>query len=62
MILWLDAARREALGPQGCLGRQRDRALSHDLLFHTVYGLTGLRSREYRPELDLMLACASPGR
>lgn len=62
MILWLDAARREAFGPQGCLGRQRDRALSHDLLFHTVYGLTGLRSREYRPELDLMQACASPGR
>lgn len=57
MILWLDAARREALGPQGCLGRQRDQALSHDHLFHTVYGLVGLRSAEYRPALDLMQAC-----
>ncbi|MBL0720107.1 hypothetical protein JI742_09425 [Piscinibacter sp. Jin2] len=57
MILWLDAARREALGPQGCLGRQRDQALSHDQLFHTVYGLVGLRSAEYRPALDLMQAC-----
>ncbi len=60
MILWLDAARREALGAQGCLGRQRDRALSHDHLFHTVYGLTGLRSAEYRPELDLLQACGEP--
>jgi lipid A ethanolaminephosphotransferase len=54
MLLWLGA--RD--GWQGdCLQRQRDVALSHDNLFHTVLGLVGVRAAEYRPAMDALAAC-----
>ncbi|MFL6660566.1 MAG: phosphoethanolamine transferase [Rhizobacter sp.] len=54
MVLWLGSRQ----GWQAdCLQRQRDAALSHDHLFHTVLGLAGVRAAEYRPALDALAAC-----
>ena len=54
LLLWLPP---DAATQAGCLRAQRDRPLSHDHLFHTVLGLVGVRSAEYRPALDLSGAC-----
>jgi len=54
MVVWLGA--REGWQAD-CLKRQRDAALSHDHLFHTVLGLVGVRASEYRPALDAFAAC-----
>ena len=43
-----------------CLRTQRDTALSHDNLFHSVLGLLGIQAREYRPALDAFAACRKP--
>jgi lipid A ethanolaminephosphotransferase len=40
-----------------CVQRSRDAPLSHDHLFHSVMGMLGLRSSEYRAELDAFAAC-----
>ncbi len=58
MVLWLPAqtANANALDPN-CVASQRDAALSHDNLFHSVMGLLGLRSAEYRAALDAFAAC-----
>lgn len=40
-----------------CLQGLRDQAASHDNLFHTVLGLFGVETREYKPELDLFRGC-----
>jgi lipid A ethanolaminephosphotransferase len=54
MLLWL--ASRQGW-QANCLSRQRDAALTHDHLFHTVLGLLGVRAAEYRPALDVLAAC-----
>ncbi len=58
MVLWLSQGlqQREQM-PQGCLEQQRDAALSHDNLFHSVLGLMDVRTSAYRPELDLFRQC-----
>ena len=42
-----------------CLRGQQDVVLTHDHLFHTVMGLLGVTSREYRQALDVSYACRS---
>ena len=42
-----------------CLRQSRDRALSHDHLFHSVLGLMGVASAVYQRDLDLYAACES---
>jgi len=54
MVLWL--GERDGWQPD-CLRHQRDAALSHDHLFHTVLGLAGVRAAEYRPALDALAGC-----
>lgn len=54
-----DLARQRGL-QQDCLQQQRDRPLSHDHFFHSVMGLSGVRSSEYKPELDLYGSCMRP--
>jgi lipid A ethanolaminephosphotransferase len=55
MVMWLSP---QAGGlSRDCVRAQRDRALSHDNLFHTVLGFVGVASREYQPGLDLLAAC-----
>jgi lipid A ethanolaminephosphotransferase len=61
MLLWLppQTAESNAVDPN-CVAAQRDAALSHDNLFHSVMGLLGLRSAEYRATLDVLAACRAP--
>jgi lipid A ethanolaminephosphotransferase len=40
-----------------CLRQGRDRALSHDHLFHSTLGLMGVGTQAYDRELDLFAAC-----
>ena len=55
MVMWLSP---QAGGlSRDCVQAQRDRALSHDNLFHTVLGFVGVASSEYQPGLDLLAAC-----
>lgn len=45
---------------QDCLQQQRDRLISHDHFFHSVMGLAGVRSAEYKAELDIYSRCMAP--
>jgi lipid A ethanolaminephosphotransferase len=58
MVLWMSArAQADAnLQPQ-CLLAQRDKALTHDHLFHSTLGLLGIRASEYKQDLDAFAAC-----
>jgi lipid A ethanolaminephosphotransferase len=40
------------------LQKQRDRALSHDHLFHTVLGMMSVRTEVYQAERDAFAVCA----
>jgi lipid A ethanolaminephosphotransferase len=40
-----------------CLQTQRDKALSHDNLFHSVLGLMAVNTSVYQRELDFFAAC-----
>jgi lipid A ethanolaminephosphotransferase len=58
MLMWLPPQTEAALGvSMNCLRRQQDTVLTHDHLFHTVMGLVGVASAEYRPALDVLQAC-----
>lgn len=61
MVLWLSDGmkQREHLG-NACLAGQRDTALSHDNLFHSMLGLMGVQTSAYRADLDLFSACRAP--
>ena len=58
-IVWPAASAGVGPGP-GCLEAMRDRALTHDNLFHSALGVLGVRAAEYRAELDAFAACRSP--
>lgn len=59
-ITWLSSDFEGWRGSRmACLQRERDRALSHDHLFHSVLGLMGVGTEVYRRELDAYAACAS---
>jgi lipid A ethanolaminephosphotransferase len=58
MLVWLAPRATAGTTPEAaCLGARRDTALTHDHLFHTVMGLLGLRSAEYRESLDAFAPC-----
>ena len=63
LMVWL-SAQSQAQSNIGvtteCLRAQRDTALSHDNLFHSVLGLLGIQASEYRPALDAFAACRKP--
>ena len=40
-----------------CLRQQRDRALSHDHLFHSVLGIMAVQTRVYQAQNDLFGTC-----
>jgi lipid A ethanolaminephosphotransferase len=57
-VLWLPEMTAQTEGVQrDCLAGQLDQAISHDSLFHTVLGFTGVQTRLYRPALDLLQPC-----
>lgn len=58
MVLWLSEGLQQREHMQSsCLAQQRDAALSHDNLFHSLIGLMDVRTSAYRPELDLFRQC-----
>ena len=62
MVAWLSPQTQSAARVSTeCLRRERDRALSHDHLFHSVLGLMDVRTRVYRPELDFWASCKGAG-
>jgi lipid A ethanolaminephosphotransferase len=58
MITWL-SPKFEQLSriSTKCLQSQRDKALSHDNLFHSVLGLMAVKTNVYRRELDFFATC-----
>jgi lipid A ethanolaminephosphotransferase len=60
LLLWLSEGLRERLGiDTSCLEARRGEPLSHDYLFHSVLGLSNVRTAVYRPERDLLRPCRS---
>ena len=61
MLLWMSEGYRKrfAIG-ETCIRAQRDKALSHDNVYHTVLGALGLRNDVYREDLDLISPCMAP--
>lgn len=60
MLLWLSEGRRENPGiDAACLEARQREPLSHDNLFHSVLGLSNVRTAVYRPERDLFRRCQS---
>ncbi|MFT7772499.1 phosphoethanolamine transferase [Roseateles sp.] len=58
MIVWLPESGALATSLQpGCLAGLRDKAASHDNLFHTAMGWVGARAEVYKPEWDLLAGC-----
>lgn len=58
MLMWMNGAMRSAIRlDQPCLEARAREPASHDHLFHTVLGLTRVRTQAYRAELDLTAAC-----
>lgn len=64
LVVWLSAQAQLDTGvTTDCLRTQRNTALSHDNLFHSVLGVLGIQASEYRPALDAFAACRkSPSR
>lgn len=60
MLLWLSEGLRERLSiDTACLEARRREPFSHDNLYHSVLGLSGVRTAVYRPERDLLRRCLS---
>lgn len=60
MLLWLSEGLVQHRGiDAACLGTRLRVPLSHDNLFHSVLGLSGVRTAVYRPERDLFRPCQS---
>ena len=58
MIAWWPAQTSQGRAlPLECVAAQRDAALSHDNLFHTVVGWFGIDTPEYKAPLDAFRAC-----
>ena len=43
-----------------CLKDKREMPLSHDHFFHSIMGMAGVRSSEYKNELDIYASCMTP--
>ncbi|MDM4765962.1 phosphoethanolamine--lipid A transferase [Pelomonas sp. SE-A7] len=58
LILWLPEASSRALKLRSnCLAGKLDEPLSHDQLFHSVLGYSGVQTQVYRRDWDLFAAC-----
>ena len=59
MIVWLSPQMQARNGvTMACLQRQKDAALSHDNLFHSVLGLLDIHTSVYNPALDFFAPCS----
>ncbi|SIQ38239.1 phosphoethanolamine transferase [Marinobacterium stanieri] len=60
MITWLSTTYQQSHGLNTeCLATQKDRALSHDYLTHSLLGLVKVSTQVYDPRLDLFDTCRS---
>jgi lipid A ethanolaminephosphotransferase len=58
MLLWLSAGLRDRLGiDTGCLEHRQRERLSHDNVYHSMLGLSNVRTAVYQPERDLLRPC-----
>ena len=58
MIVWLSKQMQSRSGvTMACLQQQKEVALSHDNLFHSVLGLLDIHTTVYREALDLFAPC-----
>lgn len=58
MVAWFsDGWRASTALDSACLRRQATGSRSHDDLFHTVLGLTDVKTALYRPDHDIFLTC-----
>ncbi len=58
MILWLSDSFKLNYGVNyQCLKNRRAKNLSHDNIFHTVLGLTAVKTHLYNKELDILYGC-----
>lgn len=58
MVLWLSPQMEQRRGlTTACMQGQRDAALSHDNLFHSVLGLLDIQTGVYRADRDMFKAC-----
>ena len=61
LIVWLSDRLAQSAGlDMSCMQQQRDRALSHDNLYHTVLGLMNVQTQVYDADKDLFKRC-EPG-
>ncbi|MDW3713291.1 MULTISPECIES: phosphoethanolamine transferase [unclassified Pseudomonas] len=58
LLTWFSKSYQQDFGLDlECLRMERDKALSHDNLFHSVLGLLQIQTSEYRGGLDMFSAC-----
>ena len=58
MLFWQSQAFAKSVGiDDGCLRAKASAAYSHDHLFHSLLGLTGVDTAERAPELDIFAGC-----
>ena len=53
-MLWFGQQSEQRINTQG-LRENAQKAYSHDNLFHTILGLTGVQTAVYNPSLDMLL-------
>jgi lipid A ethanolaminephosphotransferase len=56
MVIWMNAGQKKHVDYE-CLGARRTEAVSHDHLFHSILGLSEVRSKLYVAQLDLFKPC-----
>lgn len=60
MLIWMSDGYRARFGiDSGCMQRQQSNAYTHDNLYHTLLGLTGMRTDFYRRAMDIAAVCRS---
>ncbi len=57
-MIWMSDGYRHRAGiDEACLRARTGEALSHDNIFHSVMGATGVRNAMYKPALDIFSGC-----
>ena len=60
MLLWLsDGARERPDIDAACLSSRKGEPISHDYVYHSILGLSNVRTAVHRPERDLFRPCRS---
>lgn len=58
MVAWFSKGWRRSMGlDTACLQKATEGAYSHDHLFHTLLGLSDVKTALYQPDFDLFLSC-----